>query len=521
MSRSCFPPSSQRWLLVALCCWGCGAPARVEIETPAPLPERFEGAGAQERDERTAEGAAEAGAAERGVLDPGSPWWLEWSAPSLNQLLDELFTQNLQLAQARARFLQLRGLSIQAGSERWPSLSLSASTSERKQLNSFGRAFSFGPPGSAPPSSFTLQTYSLSVAASYEIDVWGRIGAQVRASERDEEAAAAELRALAVTLSASLVELWLQLIELRENEQLLRAQVDRSRELLELTELRFEQGLRPAVDALQQRQQLAQLEAQQPPLQAQQGQLQRQLNALLGRYRGTIELPAALPTAPALPRLPVPAELLARRPDIQAARLRVAASDERVAAAFAARLPALRLSADVGFQAFEPAELLEDVIWGWAVNLSAPLFQAGRLEAAQRVREQQLREQLSAWGQLTIRAIHEVEDALANERALRAQSERIRERLEGANDLYALAERRYREGVGDLLTVLNASQNLSQTEQGLLAARRGSLSARVQLHRALGGSWSERVLGRQLEQEVARERREQEVARERQEEERE
>ncbi|MEE2644119.1 MAG: efflux transporter outer membrane subunit [Myxococcota bacterium] len=444
-------------------------------------------------------------------LNAGRPWWQEWEAVSLNTLMEQLFRSSLSLAQARARFLQLRSLSIQAGSERWPSLNLSASVSERKQLNNCGRAFSTGAPGApAPPSSFTLQTYGVSLGASYEVDVWGRIGAQVRAAERDEEAAAAELRALAVTLSASLAELWLQLIEQEQSEKLLREQAERERALLSLTELRFEQGLRPVVDSLQQAQRLAQVESQLPLFQARIAQLRRQINALLGRYQGGVDVPELLPELPDLPKIPLPAELLSARPDLQAARLRVIASDERVAAAFAARLPAFRLSADVGLQAFELDEILEDIIWGWAVNLAAPLFQAGRLEAAQQVRAQQLREQLSAWGELTIKALHEVEDAVSQEQALSTQVDELRRQEEGAEALYEAATRRYQEGVGDLLTVLNANQGLSQAQQGLLAARRGRLSAHIQLHRALGGGWSERVLEQQLEQEIERTRQEEE-----------
>ena len=431
------------------------------------------------------------------------PWWKRLESSALDQLQGDMFRGNLQLLQAGERVAQLRALATQAGSQRWPSLNLDLGWSRTKQLNPFARLASEGSsggatmggtPGGGLPESFTQDNFRASLAVSYEVDAWGRISSLTEAAERDAIAIEEDLRAIAITLSATLADLWLQAIEVERRLTIITAQLQDDETQLEVVIGRFQQGLSPHVEVLQQIQQRDRTHAQLPPLRAQSATLKRRIAALLGvteLKRADIPtlIPEGFPTLPALPTLQVPADVLKQRPDVRAAQARLAAADARVSAAVSARLPGLRLSSSVGYQSFEIGELFDDIIWSVSAGLLTPLFQGGRLRAEQRRAEAVLKERLYALRECVITAYHEVEDALSAERSAREQLERNRAQLTSARELFESAQSRYLEGVGDFLTTLTARQGLYLAQLSTLATERALLSARVQLHRALAGDW--------------------------------
>ncbi len=442
-------------------------------------------------------------AASGAPIRPGEPWWERFGDEGLSALVGGLMSENLALAQARERVLQMRAVATQTGSQRWPQLNLDVGWSRNKQLNQFALlsrsrttpSAQAGAAGAAAatnamPTSFTLDNYRASLAVSYEVDIWGRVGSLTEAAERDAVAAEEDLKGMAVTLSASAVDLWLQLVELGARERLLRAQLEDAEELLALTVARFEEGLSPHLQVLQQAQQRDGLRAQVPLLEAQRSSMARRLAALLGRAGVSLSVPESLPALPALPALGLPGELLLGRPDVRAAQARLAAADARVSAAVSARYPSLRLGGSVGLQAFEVEKLFDDFVWGLSAGLLTPLFDAGRLASAQEQQESMLRERGLALKERLITAYHEVEDALALERQQRAQLAVLDEVLEGAEALVDSSMERYLEGLGDFLSVLTARQGLYAAQLSHLSAARACLSSRVQLHRALAGDFA-------------------------------
>ena len=433
------------------------------------------------------------------------PWWRSLDDPSLSELIEGMFSSNLQLAQARERVIQMRAVATQSGSQRWPSLSLDLGWSRTKQLNPFSRLSSgggtamstagMGPPSSGLPSSFTQDNFRASLAVSYEVDVWGRIGSLTEAAERDAVASAADLKSMAITLSANAVDIYLQLIESQRRLAIIENQLQDDEDQLKIVINRFNQGLSPQIEVLQQTQQRDQTHAQIPPLRALLSTLMRRMAALRGepRLAETFNVPDRLPKRPALPSLGLPASALESRPDIQAAYARLRAADARVSAAVSARLPALRLGTSAGYQSFEFNELFDNFIWNLTGNLITPLFQGGRLKAEQIREEAVLRERLLALRERFIIAYHEVENALSDEKNAAEQLLRIKAQLRSAEALFESAQRRYLTGVGDFLTTLTARKGLYVSQLASLSAERSALSARVQLHRALGGGWVDRL----------------------------
>ena len=436
------------------------------------------------------------------------PWWHSLDDAQLNQTIDGVFTKNLQLKQATERIAQIRAIAIQAGSQRWPSLSLDLGWSRTKQLNPFARLArsssgtatstasgigmnpNMGAPNTAMPESFTQDNFRASLAVSYELDVWGRIGSLTKAAELDVVATEADLKSMAITLSASAVDIYLQLIEAQTRLMILEEQLKDDEDQLKVIETRYQQGISPHIEVLQLTQQRDRTHAQLPPMQAMISQLKRSLAALRGESRlDHLQIPKQLPKLPDLPSLGIPASILEKRPDIQSAMARLKAADARVSAALSARLPALRFGTNAGYQSFEMNELFDDFIWSLSGNLVTPLFQGGRLKAEQARTEAVLRERLHAVHERYLTAYHEIENALANEKSLNEQSKRIKAQYDSAQSLFESAQNRYLQGVGDFLTMLNARQGLFASRLAMLSAQRSVLSARVQLHRACGGDW--------------------------------
>ena len=439
-------------------------------------------------------------------------WWTQFQNPELNQLLKAFFTDNLALKQAQQRILQMHLIAQQNGSQRWPSIQLDLGWSRTKQLNPFARLNSSSstssqmtPPsnsmtGTNPmmgggfgslPESFTQDSYRASMSVSYEVDVWGRIGSLIDAFEKDALAVEFDAYALAMTLSSTVVETWLLLIEAQKRLHITQAQLKSEQDLLHLTEARFEQGLAPQIQVLQQQQQKERTEAQLPLIHGQIIQIKRQLALLIGVSSiKKIKTPSTLPSLPPLPKIGLSGDLLMQRPDLLAAHMRLFAADARVASALSARYPALRLGGSLGFQSFEPDELFDDWIWSLSTNLLAPLFQAGRLKAEQQRQESILKERWLTLKEKMLIAYQEVQNALTWETQYQVHLKTLNQQLISAQELVERAQDRYMQGMGDFLTVLSARQGLYATQQAHLSAQRQALSYRVQLHRALGGGWS-------------------------------
>lgn len=419
-------------------------------------------------------------------------WWTSFGDPALDGLIARLLADNLDLAQAWSRLAQSRAIATQQGAARLPSVSLNAGASAAQRWVTTPQV---GPMGlTSSTDATTIETYSLSAAARYEVDLWDRYGATSRAAGLDVQAARFDVEALAISLTAQTADLWFALVEARATEALLERQIETNQTLLDLARFRFGEGLGSAADVLQQEQLLLSTRRQVPAVQGQRATLEHQLAVLLGRPPA--EGPALggasveLPDPPALPDAGLPSALLTRRPDIRAAQVRVAAADERVGAAIAGRLPNITLSASVGFEAQSLSDLIDRWVWSLAGNLLAPLFDGGQRAAEVDRTRAAVEGALAAFGQTTLRAFAEVEDALVLEARQAETLERLEAELAVGRQLYEQASARYTEGLTDYLPVLGALQGVQRAELSLLSARRQRLAHRIRLHRALGGAWT-------------------------------
>ncbi|MFW5920242.1 MAG: TolC family protein [Polyangiales bacterium] len=464
----------------------CVPPDTMESpEPPAAMPERYSAG-----DEKEAEPEPKGEAAERGAKRPAGRWWKTLGDPQLEALVQRAVGGSYDLDAAYARIAQAEARTTQANARRWPQVNAQGQVQYAQQ-----------------PSSFTESTLnaSASLPVSYEVDLFGEHKAASDAAELEASATRHAFEAAAMSLAANVAETWYDLVEARASRTLTEEQLELNETYLELVKLRFKQGLVSALDVHQQRQQVITTRSQLSLIDGQREALRQQLALLVGGTPGRLEVGSrdTLPELPPPPDGGVPADLLTQRPDVRAAQLQVAAADHRVGSAIASRLPKLTLTGTPSYT-YQRSELnpaftmpgesnvQTEQGFGWSVGalLDVPLFDGFARRAQTELNRAQVREALASYQQTVNQATLEVQTALAQEREQRKHIEDLETEVEVAEDTLQAARDRYRQGLTDFLPVLTALRAKQQSELSLLQARRLLLSYRIQLHRALGGTWT-------------------------------
>ncbi|MFB6263334.1 MAG: efflux transporter outer membrane subunit [Bradymonadaceae bacterium] len=407
-------------------------------------------------------------------------WCTDFGDPTLKKLVDRVYRDNLSLRAAWARLRGARARVKQAAARRWPQITAEGQV----QRSAFPNL-----PERLPVDNTSYQT---SVAASYEVDLWGRMANLHQAARLDRKAVRADVESMAMSLTSRVAETWYNLVRDRANVDLLKRQIETSRRFLELTESQFARGARSALDVSQQRRQLESLKSQLAQAKAQREIAAQQLAVLLG------EPPQSdvggdrreLPELPPRPDPGVPSELLKNRPDIRAARARIEAADKRILAAVKNQYPSIKLSASLFTQAQNIEDLFNELFWQGMVSASQAVFDGGKRFADIEEAKSQGARALYNYGQTVLEALQDVQRSLVRQKRQADALEHLRSELKSAERSLELARQRYRHGAASYLRVLSSLQSLQSVQRQMLDARRQQISNRIQLCRAVGGKWT-------------------------------
>lgn len=417
--------------------------------------------------------------ADRVSLQPEDRWWTVFNDPELNRLVEEVLKNNLDIKKATARILELRSYFVQTRADRFPSLSVQGK-GKRQRIS----------PG------VETDAYNLSLPASFELDLWGRLARAQEAARADLIQVEENARTMAQTVAAEAITLYLEIESLERRIQITRQSVENYRRNLALVERRYEGGLISILDLRQARRILAQAEASLPSLRQDLGIRQQKLAVLLGHYPET-RPPRSQPEDyfERLAMVPqgLPSDLLLRRPDIRAAEANLMVLNARVGVAKASRFPRITLTGSFGYSSSELDRLFrsESELWNLALGVVQPLFDAGKLKAGQKAAEARYEQGLAEYAKTVLTAFSEVESALLTRKEQLERRDRIMNFLMEARATQKVAESRYERGLVDYLTVLDAQQTRFEAEENLVLVDLAILSNRVTLHRALGGGWGD------------------------------
>ena len=404
-------------------------------------------------------------------------WWASFESAELNGFVAEALTNSPSLQQAWARLAQADAVAKKAGAARLPSLGYAGSGSGNRSSKTDG----------------TAENYSAGLAASYELDLWGRVKSLSAAAALDRDASRADLDTAAITLASRVTSSWAGILSSQLQTEVLLRQLESNKTSLELIELRFRKSFASALDVYQQRQAVAGTESRIPLSELREQLLLHELAVLLGRadFDALTLSDTALPEiATALPSIGIPADVLANRPDVRKAGLRLQSADWSVSAARADRLPTIRLTAagSYGGNNISSSDIFDD----WAANLAAsitgPIFEGGRRKAEVKRARAVADERLAAYRETVLNAVREVEDALVSEQKQREYLVALDRSLELSRQSYKEAVNRYRNGLIEYLPVLVELVGLQNRERDRVEAQFNLLQYRINLHRALGGT---------------------------------
>ena len=230
-------------------------------------------------------------------------WWELFGDERLDQLMQEAFRHNLDIAQGYERLRQVQALVRITDAAGGPSLNIEGSGGRARQTGLTGTN--------------TSDTYSLSAAASYEIDLWNKLDAGTEAARFETLSSEQDLKSLYISISARLADLYYLAIEQRAQLELSDRTIASFKDTLERVERRYRGGLVPALDVYQARQNLSSAKAQRPLFEVKLKETLNELSVITGRFpdpeRGGDDTDLI-----DVPRFTVglPSQLLSNRPEI-------------------------------------------------------------------------------------------------------------------------------------------------------------------------------------------------------------
>jgi NodT family efflux transporter outer membrane factor (OMF) lipoprotein len=424
----------------------------------------------------------------RGVqLWPTPAWWNTFTSPELAGLESDAQQNNLDLAVAAAQVLQAQAQTGIAASPLFPDIGLNASATR----NGADKGIGVGPGGAVKRAG---NTFAFGGSASYVLDLWGEARDNLHAAQYTMRSSQFAQETVALTIQTSVADTYLNVLGLRQRIAIIEANIDAAKRILVITQAKVTNGVSSNLDLAQQQAQLAQQEAQLPGLQEQEREQRYALAILLGRVPEGFDVKGKSldGITPPLVAPGLPSELLERRPDVAGAEADLASQHASVDAARAAFFPQIGLSASGGWSSTALSSLIapESVVWSIGASLVQTIFNGG-LHAAQSdlqiARETQL---VATYRKTVLTAFSDTESSLGQVAALADQQRLEEEEVRAAAEAFRISELQYREGVTDLLAVLQSQQTLFTAEDQLVQTKQARLEAVVGLYQSLGGGWT-------------------------------
>jgi len=420
-------------------------------------------------------------------LELGERWVEDFGDPRLEALIETTLARNPDAAAAAARLRAAAATSRIAGAERLPQVSAQARGARARSVTEFTT-----PGGPTSLVSQTSNRYELGLNLSWEIDLWGRIADARQAALFDEEASAAQFRETQLALSTAVARAWFQATALTLQEQLAGKQLEVSLKSLQATEDRVNRGLLGSLELSLARSQVESAKATLQNRTREKRNAFRQVQALTGAFPDGAFTPSEeLPTLETAPPSALPAQILARRPDLIAASLSISAADSRVSEAEKRLIPSISLTGGYGTASDELSDLLDSnfTVWNLAGNLLQPLFQGGRLRAEVERRNALLAVAVAEFESTLLTAFREVEDTLDSDAAFRTAAAQAQKAAHLAQEAASLGFDRYERGLIELLDVLELQNRAFEAYNLAVDLRLGALLNRIDLYAALGGGF--------------------------------
>ena len=413
-------------------------------------------------------------------------WWQAFGDPALSALVARALDGNPNLRVAQARVLRAQAAADVTRSASWPQVNGSFEVT-RQHFTVNGMI--------PPPLAGTMRdTATLQASAAWELDLFGRNRAALDAAVGTQRAAEADAQAARVLLAANVARGYVQLARLVEQREVAERSLQQREAVLSLIRQRVDAGLDTKVELRQGEGALPDARAQREALDEQIALARHALAALTAQAPDALGTLAPRLTAVQAVPLPsrVPADLLGRRADINAARWRVEAATSDVASARAQFYPNVNLTAFAGLSSIGLDRLFRSSSEQYGVGpaIRLPLFDAGRLRANLRGKSADLDAAVESYNATVLDAVRDVADQIASLQSVARQQAEQAQAAAAAESAYDIAVQRYKAGLGTYLVVLNAEAAVLNQRRAATDLKARALDTQVALIRSLGGGYA-------------------------------
>lgn len=413
------------------------------------------------------------------------PWQSVLHDANLQSLLTDVFNNNRSLEALKHNVDAARQYVTIARAPLFPWLGYGASTS--KGMNQSGGA------AVAQTGGITTNPGSAAVSASWELDLWGKTRRSVESASASADATAEEFNALRVSLLRQVSCGYLQLLMLDEQLRITRSSVESYRETLQLFRDQQSAGVADRLQTASAEAALAASEAEIPALEMQIAEMENTLSALAGRMPGHIARGGNLLAFAEAGKVAagIPADVLARRPDIRAREQEMRAANAEVGVAIANYFPSISLT---GVGGVASADLRHSISghrsgWGIGANLTGPLFQAGQLRANELAKRDAFLAAKANYEQSVFSAMSEIATTLTQREKLRDIMKKQEAAVAAYQESVQLSKARYTQGLSSYYEVLDAQLLLFPAQKQLASYRYQYAACVPTLYTQLGGGW--------------------------------
>lgn len=405
-------------------------------------------------------------------------WWEVFDDPILNTLIEQVNVSNQSIALSESQYRQALAQVQLLRANYFPTL---------------GAGASFTRTNNAASTNITENQHQVSLSASWELDVWGKVRRQVEAGRATAEASFADLQAMRLSMQAELASDYFQLRTLDAQKKTLDDSVAAYRKALELTQNRYNATVAAKADVVAAQTQLETTKAQAIDVGVQRAQYEHAIAVLMGKPPADFSLaPSEFKLPPIKIPVAVPSDLLERRPDIASAERQMAAANAQIGVAKAAYYPTLTLAGSLGYLSTELANLFTSPNYFWALGpmtASATLFDAGARQAQTKQAMAAYDGTVASYRQTVLTGFQEVEDYLAALRILDDEAQIQDQAVNDARESVILTTNQYKAGLVSYLNVVTVQTTALANEKTAIGISGQRLNAAVLLVKALGGGW--------------------------------
>lgn len=412
-------------------------------------------------------------------------WWKGFNDPVLLKLIGRAVENNYNVVAAQKRILSAARMKQATKAGYYPTLDVSAGYDRMMTPTAIEGGHTHSP---------TQSYYTLGLSMNWEIDVFGRIQAQLKSDEANYQATVAEYDATLVSLVSNLAKAYFDLRLSQAQCDIAERNIKVSEQLLHLAKTRYDVGLNPAVDLVQAEMSLAQTKATLPGLKADVDTYLNEVALLVGVYPDKLQ---ELLTAAPLPDSPMPGivsdpqSLLRRRPDVVEAEKQLAQMAAKIGIAKKDFLPTLSVSAGIATEAHNLKDLFGKNSLNYSVmpTLSWTIFDGMARNAQLAEARYDFEAQIESYNLTVMTAIQEVNNAMISWQSITEQLAYDREILNQAKRVLELQIDRYKQGLNDFSDVADAQADVLEYENTVVAEEAAQLASVVTLYTAFGGGW--------------------------------